>query len=163
MAAPAAPILIVHVWPLMFHGPGASSSGSMRHMLAKLSPTHKWRTGWPVNALIAVPFIMMPAVGPVLRLSGPGPESRSVFVVGLTGVCALAEVAALRAIMRQSHMIRRERCCVQHRGRASVVEGDLIFLPSWYLFFSVSHLFLSRKFLSASGKNAGPNGPAAQQ
>jgi hypothetical protein len=53
----------------------------------------------------------IPATGAVLILAGSllaESEKITVFVVGVIGVCALADVAPTRTITSQSHMIERE-------------------------------------------------------
>lgn len=57
----------------------------MRQMPAVPSATHKWRTGWLVAELSAVPYRMMPPLGAVIELCALGvPAICAVEVVGDT-------------------------------------------------------------------------------
>src|SRR4029077_5024880 len=92
---------------------GSSTSGSMRHMPLLWSPYHRWRTGWPVKALIAVPCRMMPEAGAVTE-DNPNwfqscvPAHNSVVVGTLSCVTFWAFALTANARMRVTHSKPRQ-------------------------------------------------------
>ena len=82
----------------------------MRQMPEVASATHKWRNGWPVTGLMAVPFRMMPPKGAVTAAFesfwGFGtPRYCIVVVLGVTMVWALAVTkASIRIIIMQNKL-----------------------------------------------------------
>src|SRR5262249_55918209 len=90
--------------PGMLETVGSSISGSTRHRPLLESPYHIWRTGFPVNWLIAVPCRITPEVGEVTDDKPKTDQScvpaQSVVVVGVFNTvtfCALADEANARS------------------------------------------------------------------
>src|SRR5262249_33426496 len=86
-------------------------SGSTRHRPLLESPYHIWRTGFPVNWLIAVPCRITPEVGEVTDDKPKTDQScvpaQSVVVVGVFNTvtfCALADEANARSRARPRSM-----------------------------------------------------------
>ena len=85
-------------------------------MPAEPSATHRWRTGWLVSGLMAVPYMITPPAGAVIGLCVSGvPAIWTVLVAGLTAVWAFAKIAANITIRQQEKimaLMRREvPCC----------------------------------------------------
>src|ERR1700751_4337451 len=86
--------------PVMLETVGSSTSGSTRHKPLLESPYHMWRTGLPVNWLMAVPCRITPDVGDVTEDKPNVDQSwvpaQSVVVVGVLSTvtfCAFALAA----------------------------------------------------------------------
>src|ERR1700704_3371763 len=112
------------------------------------SSTHKWRTGWPVAGLIAVPFRTMPPRGAVTAAAvlfcGFGtPRYCIVVVFGVTMVCALAVTIASIRIDTRQNKLRTEITRAQFLPSAAIVRvEELIF------FRLLSQSFSPRIFLA---------------
>src|SRR6476646_1678258 len=92
---------------------GSSISGSMRQKPLLASPYHRWRSGWPVNWLMAVPGRITPEAGNVNEDRPNCTKScvpaHSVVVVGTLSCvtfCAFALTANAR--MRVTHSKPRQ-------------------------------------------------------
>src|SRR5689334_5366110 len=115
----------------------ASTSGSIRHRPLLESPYHRYRTGFPVIWLIAVPVRMTPEAGDVMLASpweakSEVPPHRVVFVGTLMNVCACTAPAANTAKGRtQIHVRVQERSPGRLRiGFDSIVCLSCFILPS---------------------------------
>src|SRR4029077_16609924 len=110
--------------PAMLETVGSSTSGSTRHKPLLESPYHMWRTGLPVNWLMAVPSRITPEPGEVTDDRPKTDQScvpaHSFVVVGVFNhvtFCAFAEAA------KAKRTARHQRASGRGAGRSGTASG----------------------------------------
>src|SRR5579864_2931482 len=135
---------------------GSSISGSMRQNPLLASPYHRWRSGLPVNLLMAVPGRIRPEAGKVTddrpAVAKPSVPAQSVVVVGTLSTvtfCAFAEAANAQRTARHQSASCRETGRSRTASRRNVVVFELlitkVFLLSGWPFSGWPDLVIPRK------------------